>query len=167
MTIEFDDDGVVKPESTFETRPFLRTRYNYDTDSVSRETALHCTDVTRTQQQFKDETDINVILEKFGVTGLLPQSVKTPLQEDFLEATTFQEVLHVKMQAEEAFMSLPSATRKKFDNDPAAFVEFVSHEENREEAKKLGLLMKEPGVVEPMRVRIVPEEGDKGGTGGA
>lgn len=154
-----DDDGVTSG-------PFLRTRYNYDTNEVSDATALKCEDVTRTQQQFKDECDINVILERFGVTGVLPQSVKTPLQEDFLEATTFQEALHVMMQAEDAFMQMRSDVRKKFDNDPALFVDWVSDPKNLDEARKLGLALEAKPAPEPMAVRVIPDA-PKEGTGSA
>lgn len=155
--IEFDDDGVVSYKRA------IRTKYNYDRDAVSRETALECKDETRTQQQFKDECDINVILERFGVTGLLPQSVKVPLQEDFLEATTFQEALHVMMAAEDAFMQMPSDVRKRFDNDPALFVDWVSKPENLEEAGKMGLAIERPKAAEPMAVRVIGEKAPEGG----
>lgn len=144
--------------------PLIRTRYNYDTNAASDATGLKCEDPTRAQQQFKEECDINVILERFGVTGVLPQQVKTPLQEDFLEATTFQESLHVMMQAEDAFMKMSAQVRKRFDNDPALFVDYFSDERNREEAEKLGLVMKKekPAPPEPMLVRMVQEDSGSG-----
>ena len=41
--------------------------------------------------------------------------------------------------AQEAFNSLPSDIRKKFDNDPAEFLEFVSDEKNNDEMIQMGL----------------------------
>ena len=40
---------------------------------------------------------------------------------------------------QEAFNSLPSDIRKKFDNDPAEFLEFVSDEKNNDEMIQMGL----------------------------
>ena len=51
--------------------PFMRTPYNYDTDEVSVDSGLVCPEPTLAQQQFKDEADINLILERFGRTGEL------------------------------------------------------------------------------------------------
>ena len=51
--------------------PFLRSLYNYDRDAASSESGLACDDPTLAQQQFRDEADINTILERFGRTGLL------------------------------------------------------------------------------------------------
>jgi hypothetical protein len=46
---------------------FLRTAYNYDRDEVSKNTALVCDDETLAQQNFKDETDLNIMIRKYGV----------------------------------------------------------------------------------------------------
>ena len=51
---------------------FLRTPYNYDVDEVSAETGLACFDESLTQQQFKEESDINEIVRRFGLTGQTP-----------------------------------------------------------------------------------------------
>ena len=56
---------------------FLRTKYNYDRDAVSRETATECREEEdQTQQHFKDECDINIILDRFQVTGTVPTNVR-------------------------------------------------------------------------------------------
>ena len=47
----------------------IRSAYTFDSDAVSNETALDCGDESVTQQCFKDECDINVLLAKFAVTG--------------------------------------------------------------------------------------------------
>ncbi|WP_445772243.1 hypothetical protein, partial [Rheinheimera sp.] len=47
---------------------FIRTPYNYDTNLASEESALYCSDVSRTQQNAKEECDINTIVKRFNVT---------------------------------------------------------------------------------------------------
>ena len=51
----------------------------------SNETALDCGDESVTQQCFKDECDINILLAKFAVTGQLPDNVRVPQFVDFEE----------------------------------------------------------------------------------
>jgi len=63
--------------------PFIRSPFNYNRDDVSNETGLECPEPTLAQQQFKDETDINVIMERFGRTGEIIGSVRMPAYGDF------------------------------------------------------------------------------------
>jgi len=67
---------------------FIRNPYNYDTNLASEESALYCTDGSRTQQNFKEECDINTILKRFNVTGQLPV---VPLQPEYGEYVHLQE----------------------------------------------------------------------------
>jgi len=122
---------------------FIRTAYNYDKDKVSDETGLECKDPSLADQSAKEEVDINEIVRRFGLTGQLPANVRIPQYGDFTGINDYQEALNAIDAADEAFMSLPADVRKRFDNDPGAFVDFCSDENNREEMEKMGLL-KEP-----------------------
>lgn len=118
---------------------FFRTPYNYDTDQASDETGLKCEDETRTQQQFKDETDINNIVEKFGVTGELPPTMNFPEPDEFVETFDFQTAMNVIRNAEESFMTMPAKVRARFDNNPQKFMNFINDPESQDEAIKLGI----------------------------
>lgn len=131
---------------------FLRTPYNYDVDAVSFETGLLCEDATRTQQQFKDESDINTIVERFNLTGQLPQDVRPPQYADFEGVFDFKSAMNAIRQAEESFMAMPADVRYRFMNDPQRFVEFCSDPANVDEARKLGLAM-------PSLDKQIPAEG--------
>ena len=122
--------------------PFLRTPYNFDPDQNSIETGTSCPEETLAQQQFRDECDINTILDRFGVTGMVPTNVRQPLAVDFIEATDYQSALNALMEAEQSFMEMPAKIRAEFDNDPGRFIEFFEREENRERAIELGLIQK-------------------------
>lgn len=124
--------------------PFVRTPYNYDRMRASDESGLYCPEPTRTQQQFKEETDINTIVERFGITGELPSNLAVPQSGDFVDAVTdYQSAMNLVILAQRSFQELPAKVRARFGNDPAQLVEFVSDEANRDEARALGLLVPE------------------------
>lgn len=128
----------------------IRSRYNYDREELSLKTGENNIDKetgellpTRTQQHFKEESDINVLVKRFAITGELPQGVRMPTYEDFTETYDFHSAANAIAQAREAFMHLPADLRyNRFQNDPGAFVAFCSNEANRDEAEKLGLVPK-------------------------
>lgn len=121
--------------------PFVRSAWNYITDFTSELTGLDCSgDPSLAQQQFKDECDINVIVERFGLTGEMPLNPQVPKYGDFTGVYDFQSALNAINQAEASFMELPAKVRARFENDPQQLLEFVSDEKNREEAQSLGLL---------------------------
>lgn len=119
--------------------PFLRTAHNYDTNAAGDESGLKCLDKTRTKQSFKEECDINYLVDRYAVTGELPQLTLPPLAGDLPEGFTMQDALNQVVKAREAFQALPAAARARFQHDPVQFVEFCSDEANRDEMRKMGL----------------------------
>lgn len=145
---------------------FMRTPYNYDTDQESLNTATDCGPETKTQQQFKDEVDINTIVERFGVTGEMPPTMNFPTEQDFSETFDFQTSMNVLVQARESFMTLPAKARARFNNDPQQFMEFMHDPENVNEAIKMGLAVKLPEPQKPVEkpAEIKEKEKEKGDT---
>ena len=129
--------------------PFVRNPYNYDMALVSQETGLACQDPSLAQQHMKDECDINVIVERFGVTGHLPVKAIEPSYGDFSGVSDYHTALNKIKAADEAFMALPAKLRAKFDHDPNALLNFLENEQNRDEAIELGLIDGEP-VAQPI-----------------
>jgi len=132
--------------------PFIRTPYNYDTNQVSDATGTDTGTDSKTQQQFKDEVDINTIVERFGVTGEMPPPINFPQTQEFEETFDFQTSMNVIRQAQESFMTLPAKARARFDNNPQKFMEFMNEEDNAAEAVKLGLAIKREQPEEPTNV---------------
>jgi len=132
--------------------PFLRTPYNYDTIAASNESGLHCEDATLAQQQFKEETDINNIMYKFGLTGLLPQAPLEASYGDFSGVYDYHTALNAIIASEEQFEALPAQLRGRFDNDPAKLIAFMENEANRPEAEKLGLINPKPVISTPVEI---------------
>lgn len=121
----------------------LRAPYNYDADQASLEAGVSFDhEPSMTQQQFKDETDINTIVRRFGLTGELPNGINMPRSGDFTDAPDFQTAMNLIRQAEEAFLEIPGEIRARFDHDPAKVIAFLEDEKNRDEAIKLGFIEK-------------------------
>jgi phage internal scaffolding protein len=120
---------------------FLRTPYNYDVNEASDASGLVCDDPSLAQQHAKDESDINTIVKRFGLTGELPSGVRAPTYGDFTDATDYHTAMNAVIAADAAFMQLPADIRTRFNNDAGAFVDFVSDDNNRAEAEKLGLVL--------------------------
>lgn len=93
-----------------------------------------------TKQSFKDECDLNVIMARYISTGEMP--VINQQAPQYLDVTglDYQEAMQFVAGANSLFHEMPAAIRNKFKNDPAAFLDFCSHEKNRPEMAEMGLL---------------------------
>jgi phage internal scaffolding protein len=140
--------------------PFLRSPYNYDMDAVSRETGLFCEDESLAVQSARDETDINTIVRRFGLTGELPGDIDMPQSGDYTGVGDFQSAMNIVRAAQEEFMRVPAEIRARFNNDPHRFSEFFNDPVNQDEAIRMGLATRKPDPVvpEPMLVKVVPDK---------
>lgn len=120
----------------------VRAAFAYDADAVSRETGFACEGPSMTQQQFKEEVDINTIVERFGITGRLPENLSMPQSGDFTNVTDFHEAMNLVRQAEEEFLKVPAHVRARFNHDPGGLIAFLEEPGNRDEAIALGLIPK-------------------------
>ena len=112
-----------------------------------RDSDLVCLDPSLAQQSFKDDADINVMLEKFKVTGQMPSGVIMPSYGDFSSIGDYRSAVDAIKRASDSFMDMPANIRARFDNDPQKFLEFCADDTNREEAARLGLVPKPVPVV--------------------
>lgn len=105
---------------------------------------------TKTQQHYKDQCDINKIIEKAkkggGITHVNPHAGKymdlTTMPADYLTA------MDVVIKANEAFMELPAKVRDEFAHDPARLIKFLQDPKNTDRAIELGLVNR-PAQVSP------------------
>jgi phage internal scaffolding protein len=121
---------------------------NFDDRSV--ETGLKCLDDSLTQQQFRDESDINNIVDRFMKTGHLPDPVSMPQYVDYEGVFDFQSAMNVVRQADENFMRMDAKVRARFHNSPQEFLEFFADPANSEEAVRLGLAVAKPKESSPV-----------------
>lgn len=119
--------------------PFLRTPFNYDRDLASDESGLKCEDPSLTQQQFKEEADINTIVDRFMKSGVLPSPAVMPQFMDVEGVFDYQTAMNYVRQADENFMRMDAKVRARFNNSPQEFLEFFANPENTQEAIRLGL----------------------------
>lgn len=140
--------------------PFVRSAYNYDMNQAGDESGLECKDPTLTQQQFKDEVDINTLVERFGLTGTIPQLEHLPSLGDYEGIFDFQTAMNAVVEAKRTFLSMPAKLRARFQNDPQQFVEYFDDEGNREEAEKMGLIAKRPDPEPALAPKAPEKQGD-------
>lgn len=136
--------------------------------------AIDCAGVSKVQQQFKDECDINNVMSKYKRTGVMRTTVGRGGRAhfgDFRDVTDYKSALEAVISADERFQGLPARLRERFGNNPGKFLNFVNNEENRDEAVKLGLIPKKEKkrpVPEPSpEAKVKPSEPPKGGEEGA
>lgn len=132
---------------------FLRTQYNYDRDAASDAAGLACKDKSLARQEFKDETNINTIVERFLKTGQLPADTRMPQYADFDGVMDFHSAMNATRKAQESFDRLPAQIRARFHNDPQELLEFAANPDNNAEAIKLGLLPN-PNAPEPAKLDV-------------
>ena len=135
----------------------ILSAFTFDPDAVSSATGIDCSADSVTQQCFKDECDIDILLAKFAVTGQLPDNVRVPQFADFEDTFDFQSSMNVLRAAEEAFASMPAEVRDRFANDPGRLVEFANNPDNYDEAVRLGLAIKRPVQALPDPIKGLPE----------
>lgn len=116
-----------------------RIRSAYDGSRVV--VRLICTeDEDRTQQQFKDECDINVLMKRYERTGILPLGPDIPPQYADVSAMDFTTSMNQVAMVRGVFSQLDAHTRARFENNPELMLEFIADPANEAEAVKLGLL---------------------------
>lgn len=136
----------------------FRTPYNLDEIvlPVSAVSVVFDPDEERlTQQQFKEECDINTIVKRFGLTGELPEPWAAPSYGDFTAAVDFHTAQNLVIAARDEFDRLPADLRKRFGHDPQQLLAFLDDGRNREEAIELGLIAKPK---EELREQEVPKD---------
>lgn len=113
-----------------------------------------------TRQEFKDECDLGMTIKRFAKTpdGMRALAnaqgfAETAHFDDVTALGDFRHVNDVILAAKGKFMALPAIVRKRFSNDPAEFLDFVTNPENLDECRKMGLAKpKEDPIRDPKEV---------------
>lgn len=150
-----DDPGPVPDQVELlpPVTPQTRIIGQYDADAVSLATGLVFDAPSVTQQSHADDSDINVLVRRFGLTGEMPSPRAIAEYGDFSQVTDFQTAMQALRASQEAFDALPADLRDRFRNDPARLIEFIGEDANYDEAVRLGLVPpsapEAPPVVDP------------------
>lgn len=107
-----------------------------------------------THQSFKDECDINYLVEHWSKTGVMPSfNHRQPVYADVADVPDMHHAANLVAFAEQHFAELPADEREKYD-DALHYLEAVS------------AALEDPGTIAPLDV-IVPtdtKDGQKGGS---
>lgn len=114
---------------------------------------------SKTCQQFKDEADINHLIDNYTRTGsfydmrtLMRQKPRQPIFADFTEIPDFEQGQNILARGSSLFDMLPVKVRERFNNSPELLLAFLRDSKNEDEAIKLGLIpapKKDPAPIAP------------------
>ncbi len=103
----------------------------------------------RTKQSFKDETDINKLLQRAEKTGTISHLNKYEARYgDFANFDFFEAQLQLA-KGGEIFADLPAEIRSEFNQSAAQFFDYVNDPANKD---RLGILL--PALAEPGRQNV-------------
>lgn len=94
-----------------------------------------------THQSMAPECDINTIMRKYEKTGVLEHRNNFHGQYgDFADVPAdYQESMNHVLAADEMFQTLPARIRRRFHNDPGAFIAYATDPSNQDELIAMGL----------------------------
>lgn len=94
-----------------------------------------------TDQTGAKDADINNIMATYAKTGVFPglENLKEQVYGDVSDVPSYQEMMQATVNANNAFMTLDPKIRKRFDNDPGQFLDFIDDPKNAQELINMGL----------------------------
>ncbi|QCQ85030.1 internal scaffolding protein [Blackfly microvirus SF02] len=111
----------------------------YDLKGRSEQFSSHPEGKSLTVQADADDADINTIVRRFGLTGVMPQGLVPPTYADFDEVFDFHSAQIAVARASEMFMAMPADIRNRFMNDPQVFLDYAENPANIDGLRELGL----------------------------
>lgn len=116
---------------------------------------------TLAQQQFKDQCDVNKIMEKYKkgkpITHL---NTSSGVYADLLEIPDYREALEIVRHAQDAFLDLPAKIRAEHENDPQKLIQWLQDPSNDDKAVELGLKTR-PQKAQPVEVIVTNQAEEK------
>ncbi len=114
--------------------------------------------VSRTRQADALASDVNSIVERYVVHGIVDQAPGTARYGDFSTGLDYKTALDRIAQAEAQFQDLPAHIRGHVQNDPGAFLDLVFDPARRPELEELGLVPgQDPTIADPAPVAAEAE----------
>lgn len=126
--------------------PIVRNKFS----PVQKKPAVVADD-GRTQQHFKDQCDINILLAKYRKTGIMEHVTRA--KERYGDFTQYGSDLAADLdrvaKAKQTFEMLPAELRNQFKNSIPGFFNFVQDPKNFDQCVKWGIYDKPQEVVAP------------------
>lgn len=99
---------------------------NYDPKHHSQGVFVETGDETLTQQHLREEVDINTIVRRFGITGVMPSGVPGGVYGDFTGVEDYESAVAAVERAEAGFLTLPAEVRERFGNNPGMLIQYAN-----------------------------------------
>lgn len=116
-------------------RPRVRNKFS-DRIAVVADTSGE----SLTQQQFKDDCNVNVIMARYMKTGVIEHVTRARARfGDFGDLAEGVFELDKVAKAQQAFEMLPATLRNRFDNSIQGFFGFIGDPKNFDECVRMGI----------------------------
>ncbi len=112
----------------------------------------------RTKQSFRDETDINKLLQRAQKTGTISHLNKHEARYGDFSGFDFFEAQLRLTAGREIFDELPSEVRNEFQQSPAAFFKYVNDPANSDRLESLLPALAAPGR---QMINLLPDNADE------
>jgi phage internal scaffolding protein len=142
------------------TKKLIKIRSAYDGTTTTREYAP-VGEYSLTKQSHTDDTDINQIIARYNVTGVLGHERQTEGTYGDFTSNDYQESMIQITNANNLFNNLPSGIRAQFNNDPAQMLSFCDDPANADKLVELGLAHP-PETASPLVDEALNASGDEG-----
>lgn len=109
--------------------------FRRSSDPIERLQTIMTGTVSLTRQDQAEMVNINNIYQKTQQGSLTLVSGNPPTFGDFSDIGNYDQILETISTARQAFMDLPSETRKLYNNDPAVYYEKVTNEATEADLK--------------------------------
>ena len=110
--------------------------------------ATYNSEPSKTDQQFKDDVNVNNVIAKYMRTrDARVLGSRVGQYADLTKLTDLSGAMNQVLMARDAFESLPSKLRQRFGHDPLAFVEYMQDPSNHKEAIELGLMVEKTPIL--------------------
>lgn len=139
------------------TKPRVRpVRLRGPFDPSDRSSDIDLFSDSLTHQSFKDDCDINNILQMYETAGFSDHVTQaTPAYLDVSDYPDYQTAMNEAATASRSFYELSPKIRARFNDDPAELLKFVDNPDNDAEAISLGLKTSQEPAEAPS-----PDSGD-------
>lgn len=93
-----------------------------------------------TEQNHLERVKIQNIIKQYTAQGMLDHvNFYEGQYGDFVNSLDFNQAMNIAAETTQMFESLPAELRRRFNDDPADYLDFVQNPENRVEMEELGI----------------------------
>lgn len=107
-----------------------------------------------TKQSLVENANINKIIKRFGYGHVVTNMQKLEGIYGDITSQSLKDASDMMIKASEAFQEVPSDIRKKFGNDPGAFIDYATNNDNIDQLIQWGLAKPPDPIPEPIKVEV-------------